>query len=139
MIPTFQNGNSFYNCSQIGFIDFLVTPLYDAWCSFSKTEYTQLCMQNISNNRNQWQIHSENQNILEGVAPHEFEKLDQLLDLNIPLISFGGRHVERKTILPRRFTYGPAQTHETDLKKIVEQLEESQRIDSKNTSQIRAI
>jgi hypothetical protein len=99
----------------------LVTPLYDAWATFSKTEYTTYCLQNIANNRTQWQANAENPNVLDGVPASEFEKLDNLLDVTIPSISFGSRNVNRRSSLPRRFTYTSQGPPEMDLKKITEQ------------------
>jgi hypothetical protein len=113
----------FINCSQIGFIDFLVTPLYDAWSTFSKTDYTTRCLTNIANNRSQWQANAENPNVLDGVPPTDFEKLDTLLDLTIPQISFGSRPLDRRSSIPRRYTYSAQQANlDIDLKRISESI-----------------
>ncbi|KAJ3271706.1 tRNA N6-adenosine threonylcarbamoyltransferase [Terramyces sp. JEL0728] len=100
---------------QIGFIDFLVTPLFDSWFLFSKTDYIKQCLANIAENRERWQQEIDNPNVLPGVPASEFEKLDNLLDLTIYPISFGGRTDMRKATTTRRFKYT---TGGTELEKI---------------------
>ncbi|KAJ3322479.1 tRNA N6-adenosine threonylcarbamoyltransferase [Boothiomyces sp. JEL0866] len=100
---------------QIGFIDFLVTPLFDSWFLFSKTDYIKQCLTNIAENRERWQQEIDNPNVLPGVPASEFEKLDHLLDLTIYPISFGGRTDMRKATTTRRFKYT---TGGTELEKI---------------------
>lgn len=41
--------------SQIGFIDVLVTPLFDAWSNCIQTEFSKTCMENIRINREYWE------------------------------------------------------------------------------------
>jgi hypothetical protein len=84
MVPRIPN---FY--SQVGFIDFLVAPLFDAWVMFSRTEFTTLCLSNLAYNRSMWVLHADDPDLLPGVPPNDFEKLDTLLDIIIPSISFG--------------------------------------------------
>ncbi|KAJ3312507.1 Multidrug resistance protein 1 [Boothiomyces sp. JEL0838] len=100
---------------QIGFIDFLVTPLFDSWFLFSKTDYIKQCLANLAENRERWQQEIDNPNVLPGVPATEFEKLDHLLDLTIYPISFGGRTDIRKATTTRRFKYT---TGGTELEKI---------------------
>jgi hypothetical protein len=89
--------------SQIGFIDFLVNPLYDAWFSFSKTEYTQLCMTNLSNNRKLWAANADNPNLLPGVGPDKYDdQLEGFLELNIPEIYFGVKAKKKKPMSTKR-------------------------------------
>lgn len=132
----YQNGRKFL-ISQIGFIDFLVAPLYDAWCSFSKTEYTALCIKNIANNRLQWQANSDNPNILKGVSPQDFEKLDQLLDITIPTISFGGRN-DRRISHHRRYTYLEADQKKLQIHSEKSIPEEAKTLESKIPREIKA-
>lgn len=102
-----------YNNSQIGFIDFLVAPLFDTWSLFSKTDYTNTCLSNIATNRLQWQLRADDPDLLPGVPANEFEKLDNLLDISIPSISFGkGMMDSRRTsgTTPKRFVFGKPDT-----------------------------
>ncbi|KAJ3348472.1 hypothetical protein HDU83_001294 [Entophlyctis luteolus] len=40
---------------QIGFIDILVTPLFESWSQCIETDFTRICMQNIRMNREYWE------------------------------------------------------------------------------------
>ena len=39
---------------QIGFIDYLVSPLFEAWAEFSSGSHSTYCLQNIAKNRETW-------------------------------------------------------------------------------------
>ncbi|KAJ3362217.1 cAMP-specific 3',5'-cyclic phosphodiesterase 4D [Kappamyces sp. JEL0680] len=115
-----RNDPSVSKC-QIGFIDFLVAPLFDAWIAFSKTDFTALCQSNIANNRAQWQLQADDPNILPGVAVTEFERLDSLLDIVIPPIAFGKQASESRRASAKRFTLTKSGSMiEPELTKIVE-------------------
>ncbi|KAI8814794.1 hypothetical protein BJ742DRAFT_784433 [Cladochytrium replicatum] len=40
---------------QVGFIDILVTPLFDSWSQCIQTDFTRRCMLNIAKNRGYWE------------------------------------------------------------------------------------
>ena len=63
--------------------------MFNAWTSFSKTEFTKLCLENIQNNRKQWNLVADLTNALPGVSPTDYETLDDLINISIPVISFG--------------------------------------------------
>lgn len=48
-------------------------------------------MANLSENRNQWLLRSDKSDLLPGIADEKYEKLDGLLDVFIPPISFGAK------------------------------------------------
>ncbi len=99
----------------------MVAPLFDAWISFSKTDFTNLCQVNIAYNRTQWQAQADDPNILPGVAASEFEKLDYLLDIVVPPISFGKQLSESRRASSKRYGLAKGQMNqEPELHKILE-------------------
>jgi hypothetical protein len=75
-------------CSQIGFIDFLVNPLYDAWYSFSKTAYTSECLRNLASNREHWRTFQDVDGLLSVTNSVCYDDSDRILDVQIPSITF---------------------------------------------------
>ncbi|KAJ3130617.1 cAMP-specific 3',5'-cyclic phosphodiesterase 4D [Physocladia obscura] len=49
-----RNDTNISKC-QIGFIDILVTPLFESWSQCIETDFTRTCMKNISLNRAYWE------------------------------------------------------------------------------------
>jgi hypothetical protein len=77
------------NGSQIGFIDFLVRPLYDAWTGFSRTPVTSECLDNISLNRERWALTQQAGSFKLDDVFKEYVENEDLLDMQETHIVFG--------------------------------------------------
>nr|KAJ3419533.1 rRNA-processing endoribonuclease [Polyrhizophydium stewartii] len=84
-----RNDTNIPKC-QLGFIDVLVTPLYDSWVQFSATPFTDFCMENIARNREQWQALVDKTDSLPPIAEAK-DRMEGILDMAIVPVTFGRR------------------------------------------------
>ncbi|KAJ3224589.1 hypothetical protein HK099_008198 [Clydaea vesicula] len=61
---------------QIGFIDILVTPLFDSWSQCIKTDFSRYCMENLVKNRAYWESLLCNPDAVPKFPPEENEYFD---------------------------------------------------------------
>jgi hypothetical protein len=60
---------------QIGFIDILVTPLYETWRKgLGDTWYNRQCLENIAMNRRSWEILSAESNNAQSLQKENFNR-----------------------------------------------------------------
>ena len=87
LVSSFSLFTSF--CSQLGFIDFLVAPLYDVWTLFSSTPFTETCIKNISLNRDLWKEWQESPHLMPPFTSKSPRK-DEILDMKtMSIVKFG--------------------------------------------------
>ncbi|KAJ3025966.1 UNVERIFIED_CONTAM: hypothetical protein HDU68_006406 [Siphonaria sp. JEL0065] len=68
---------------QIGFVDILVTPLFEAWSQCIATDFTRLCMKNISLNRSYWESILDKPDAIPTFNPPDAKILEQELFANV--------------------------------------------------------
>eukprot|EP00842_Homolaphlyctis_polyrhiza_P004345 jgi/Hompol1/4911/HPOL_002090-RA len=76
--------------NQLGFIDVLVTPLFDTWAMFSQTPFTSFCVTNMRNNREQWQSLMDRTDEMPQF-PESRDRQDNILDMAVVPVTFGRR------------------------------------------------
>lgn len=83
------------NFSQVGFIDFLVRPLFDVWYSFSPTQFTSECLSNIKLNREAWVQYQQNGKYRLDDVPEEFAYIhtENILQVKFDNIAFTATHL----------------------------------------------
>ncbi|KAI9345013.1 hypothetical protein BDR26DRAFT_1005825 [Obelidium mucronatum] len=64
---------------QVGFVDILVTPLFEAWSQCIATDFTRLCMKNISLNRAYWESILDKPDAIPTFNPPDSQVLEQEL------------------------------------------------------------
>lgn len=90
-----QSNTNIPKC-QIGFIDFLVAPLYDIWTLFSSTPFTEACAANIASNRDAWKEWQENPSTMPSF-PEKPSRKDETLDMKtMSIVKFGSIGVSEK-------------------------------------------
>ncbi|KAJ3229324.1 High affinity cAMP-specific 3',5'-cyclic phosphodiesterase 7A [Chytriomyces hyalinus] len=64
---------------QIGFIDILVAPLFESWSQCIATDFTRICMKNISLNRSHWESILDKPDAIPAFQPPDLHLLEQEL------------------------------------------------------------
>ncbi|KAL2914797.1 Chk1 protein kinase [Polyrhizophydium stewartii] len=82
-----RNDTNISKC-QVGFLDVLVSPLFDAWTQFSKTKYIEFCQANMKRNREQWAAWDDSFDLFKESGGKVFENV---VDMHLPPVTFGRR------------------------------------------------
>ncbi|KAI9362045.1 hypothetical protein DFJ73DRAFT_620890 [Zopfochytrium polystomum] len=95
-----RNDTNIPKC-QLGFIDIMVRPLFDAWSQCIRTDFTTTCMANIAKNRAYWEsIHNKPEEIpeipslsLEELSADPFSSGIRIHQYRLPRFSRDGAEV----------------------------------------------
>ncbi|KAJ1536162.1 High affinity cAMP-specific and IBMX-insensitive 3',5'-cyclic phosphodiesterase 8A [Nowakowskiella sp. JEL0078] len=75
-VSKFMDRNDTCIPNQVGFIDILVTPLFDTWSQCIRTDFTKQCTTNIESNRSYWESIMNDPSAMPAFHPPTKEELE---------------------------------------------------------------